>query len=74
MDDKIKNGNDGKFVFGICKVNEKGQIVIPKNARDAFGVKSGDSLILLGDVNKGMALVKAETFEAAIGGIMGQGD
>ncbi len=74
MDDKIKNENEGKFVFGICKVNEKGQIVIPKNARDVFGIKAGDSLILLGDVNKGMALVKAETFEAAIGGIMGKGE
>lgn len=74
MDDKIKNENEGKFVFGICKVNEKGQIVIPKNARDVFGIKAGDSLILLGDVNKGMALVKAETFEAAIGGVMGKGE
>lgn len=74
MDEEVKNENDGKFLFGICKVNEKGQIVIPKNARDVFGIKAGDSLILLGDVNKGMALVKAETFEAAIGGIMGQGD
>lgn len=74
MGEEVKNENDGKFLFGICKVNEKGQIVIPKNARDVFGIKAGDSLILLGDVNKGMALVKAETFEAAIGGIMGQGD
>lgn len=74
MDKEVKNENDGKFIFGICKVNEKGQIVIPKNARDVFEIKAGDSLILLGDVNKGMALVKAETFEAAIGGIMGKGD
>lgn len=74
MGKEIKNENDGKFIFGICKVNEKGQIVIPKNARDVFEIKAGDSLILLGDVNKGMALVKAETFEAAIGGIMGKGD
>ena len=36
-----------------------------------FGISSGDSLIMLGDVKKGLALVKAETFEAAIGEIMG---
>ncbi len=52
----------GKFLFGICKVGEKGQIVIPKEARKVFDVKPGDSLVLLGDVKKGMALVKTEVF------------
>ena len=56
-----------KKLFGICKVNEKGQIVIPKEAREAFGIKSGDSLILLGDLKKGLALVKAEVFSDAAG-------
>ncbi len=58
-----------KRIFGICKVNEKGQIVIPKEAREAFGIKSGDSLILLGDLKKGLALVKAEVFTDAAGGL-----
>ncbi len=52
----------GKFV-GISKVGEKGQIVIPKDLRDMFDIKPGDSLILLGDINKGIALVKAESIE-----------
>ncbi len=56
---------DSKKMFGICKVGERGQIVIPKDARDMFDIKAGDSLILLGDKKKGgMALVKVEVFES----------
>ena len=44
-------------------INEKGQIVIPKLARDIMNLKSGDRLIVLGDENEGLALVKAEVFE-----------
>ncbi len=51
-----------KFV-GISKVGEKGQIVIPKEARDMFGIKPGDSIIVLCDKAKGMALLKADTIE-----------
>ena len=54
----------GKYLFGICKVGEKGQIVIPKEARTVFDIKSGDSLIMLGDVKKGLAIVKADVFSA----------
>ena len=53
-----------KYLFGICKVGEKGQIVIPKDARKVFDIKAGDSLVLLGDLKKGMALVKADVFTA----------
>ena len=55
---------DGKYFFGVCKVSERGQIVIPKEAREVFGIKSGDSLLLLGDIKKGMALVKTEVFSS----------
>ncbi len=56
---------ENKKMFGICKVGERGQIVIPKDARDMFDIKAGDSLILLGDKKKGgMALVKVEVFES----------
>ena len=51
-----------KFV-GIAKVGEKGQIVIPKEARDMFGIKPGDSVVILCDIQKGMALVKSEVLE-----------
>lgn len=61
---------DGRYLFGICKVNEKGQIVIPKEAREILNIKSGDNLVLLGDKNKGLALVKAETFAVKIDEIL----
>lgn len=51
-----------KYV-GICKVGEKGQIVIPKEVRNIFDIKSGDSIIVLCDKEKGIALVKSEVFE-----------
>ena len=51
-----------KFV-GISKVGEKGQIVIPKEARDMFDIKAGDSVIVLCDKEKGIALLKADEIE-----------
>ena len=51
-----------KYV-GICKVGEKGQIVIPKEARDMFNINSGDSIIVLCNKNKGIALVKSYVIE-----------
>ena len=51
-----------KFV-GISKVGEKGQIVIPKEVRDMFDIKSGDSIIVLCDKKKGIALLKADEIE-----------
>lgn len=52
-----------KFI-GICKVGEKGQIVIPKEARDMFGITPGDSVVVLCDREKGMAVVKADAMES----------
>lgn len=51
-----------KFV-GISKVGEKGQIVIPKEARDMFNIEPGDSIIVLCDKKKGIALIKSEAIE-----------
>ena len=48
---------------GISRVGEKGQIVIPKEARDMFGIKPGDSIVVLCDKNKGIALVKSDIVE-----------
>ena len=59
-------------MFGICKVGEKGQVVIPKDARKVFDIKPGDSLIILGDEKKGLALVKAEVFTAVVDDIVGE--
>jgi AbrB family looped-hinge helix DNA binding protein len=40
-----------------AKVGEKGQIVIPKEARDMFDIQPGDTLILLGDIKRGLAII-----------------
>ena len=50
----------GKYFFGLVKVGEKGQIVIPKQARDVFEIKPGDTLLVLGDIQQGLALVRSE--------------
>ena len=47
----------GKHIFGTAKVGEKGQIVIPKGARELFGIQPGDQLLLMADKKRGIALV-----------------
>ena len=58
-----------KYV-GIAKVGEKGQIVIPQEARDMFDIKPADSVVVLCDKNKVMAIVKSEIFEDTIEKVM----
>ena len=48
----------GKHIFGMVKVGEKGQIVIPAKARKIFDIRPGDNLIVLGDEGQGIALIK----------------
>ena len=50
----------GKHIFGMVKVGEKGQIVIPAKARKIFHIKPGDNLVVLGDEGQGIALIKEE--------------
>ncbi len=52
----------GKHIFGTVTVSDRGQIVIPKQARDLFALKGGDRLVVLGDESEGIALVKEKTF------------
>ena len=56
---------DGKYIFGVVKVGDKGQIVIPRDARKLYDIKPGDALIMLGD-QKGMAILKTEIFQSVI--------
>ena len=49
----------GKYIFGVVTGGEKGQIVIPKKARDVFDLKAGDGLVILGDEEQGLAMIKA---------------
>lgn len=62
-----------KYV-GIAKVGEKGQIVIPKEARDMFDIKPGDSVVILCDKKKGMAVVKSDIIEDTMEKMMPSGD
>ena len=47
-----------KHIFGLSKLNDKGQITLPKKCRDVFGLAPGDAILVLGDEDKGIALVK----------------
>ena len=62
--------HDGKYIFGVFKVGERGQIVIPKEAREQYDIKAGDSLMVLGD-QKGIAMLKTEVFQAILDQAMG---
>lgn len=48
----------GKHMFGVVTIGDKGQIVIPAKARKIFNLSPGDNLIVLGDENSGIALMK----------------
>ena len=61
----MSNDQD-KVIFGVIRISDKGQIVIPKDARDVFGLKPGDSLLVLGDKTKGIALVKTKVFDDVV--------
>ena len=50
----------GKHIFGMVKVGEKGQVVIPAKARTIFHIKPGDNLIVIGDESQGIALIREE--------------
>ena len=56
-------GPKGKHIFGTAKINDRGQVVIPKKARELFGINSGDALVVLGDEAEGIAIIKADMFE-----------
>ena len=50
---------DGKYIFGMVKVGEGGQVTLPEYAREVFGIRDGDRLMVMGDTAKGgIALAK----------------
>ena len=63
-----RNGN--KFAWTVT-VGVKGQIVIPKEARVAFGIEPGDTLLILGDKEKGLAIPPKEIISEYFGKIFG---
>ena len=61
----------GKWAW-TARVGEKGQIVIPKQARDIFGIEPGDTLLLLGDEKRGLAIAKESVFTALSGKVFAE--
>jgi AbrB family looped-hinge helix DNA binding protein len=55
----LGKGN-AKRVFGTAKVGDRGQIVIPKEARELFGIKPGDTLLILGESETGLIVSRPE--------------
>jgi AbrB family looped-hinge helix DNA binding protein len=48
----------GKHIFGMVKVGDKGQIVLPAKARKIFDINPGDNVLILGDEGQGLAIIK----------------
>ena len=55
----LGKGNSRR-VFGTAKVGDRGQIVIPKEARELFNIQPGDTLLILGEENKGLIISRPE--------------
>ena len=65
----MKKENDDKFIVSV-KVGPKGQITIPAIARKMFDIKEGDTLMIMGDLNRGIAIIKDDIFYNVMGGMM----
>ena len=58
-----KTKSEKNKYIGVCRVGEKGQIVIPKEIRSMFNINAGDTIIVLGDKERGVALLKADEID-----------
>jgi len=68
------NSMKGKYAW-TATVGEKGQIVVPKQARDIFNIKSGDTLLLLGDEERGIAILPSSAVSDFFGNVFdGKGE
>lgn len=61
---------EGKHIFGMVTVGQKGQIVIPKKARAVFNIKPGDSLMLVGDETSGLGIITSNELTKLFGKAM----
>ena len=61
--------NEDRFIVSV-KVGPKGQITIPAAARKMFDIKEGDTLMVMGDKQRGIALIKDDVFYEVMGGIL----
>ena len=68
----MKNITKDRFIVSV-KVGEKGQIIVPKEAREMFNISPGDTLMFLGDKERGIALMKSdEVYELMSKGVIGK--
>ena len=63
---------DDRYYMSSVKLGPKGQIVIPKDARQIFGVKPGDTLLILGDEETGIIVTKPDVLRDAADDIFGK--
>lgn len=62
----MKDIKENRFIVSV-KVGPKGQITIPVEARKMFDINEGDTLMVMGDISKGIALVKDSEFYQLMG-------
>ena len=68
----MKSASKDRFIVSV-KVGEKGQIIVPKEAREMFNISPGDTLMILGDKERGIALMKSdEVYELMSKGVIGK--
>ncbi len=68
----MKTDNKDRFIVSV-KVGEKGQIIVPKEAREMFNISPGDTLMFLGDKERGIALMKSdEVYKLMEKGVIGK--
>lgn len=60
----ILGKHNAQRIFGTAKVGDRGQIVIPKEAREFFGIEPGDTLLILGKPETGLIVTKPETLNS----------
>ena len=61
-----------RHIFGTAKVGERGQIVIPKDARELYGIHPGDTLLILGDEENGRSVTKPDVLSSLAERILDQ--
>ena len=64
----MKDYKEDRFIISV-KVGPKGQITIPVEARKMFNINTGDTLMVMGDIHRGIAIVKDDEFYKIMGGI-----
>lgn len=65
----MKKIEDERFIVSV-KVGPKGQITVPKEAREMFRIREGETLMVMGDKQRGIALIKADMFYEMMEGVI----